>query len=282
MFFKVIYNHDTNSNYFRNGIEREVNQSLIRKFDKAADLVQLTPPERDYMEPFMVCGFDLYSIGSTHFRYGALVGIPVNFTFTAADEIPKGEITVKGYEHVNWSSEAGELLQEGLIFTEDEQVFGIAREMLELKSRKVELNSLFASGAIFMYYTITSSINQSQRLFARPLSLRLVLYTLAGLFTTGTYCFLKDATQVHIEGDIDEQMSHLGEQYIKAGISFYDKILKKNMAIQKLTGSNQFTATGNINHYFRTQAIPLNMRKFNFEFYLKHLNEQKEKVTENS
>lgn len=268
--------------FFRNGIEREVNESLMRKFEKAAEVVNLTPYEREVMKPFIVSGFDLYSIGSVTLRHGALVGIPINFTYTAADEIPKGDIMLKGYEQVNWESEGGKLLQESLIFTEDEQVFGIAREMLELKTNKVLFNSVLPSGAFLMYYSITSGINHAQRLFVRPLSLRLVLYTLAGFFTIGTYCFLKDATQVHIDGDIDEQLSHLGEQYIRAGISFYDKILKKNMAIRKLTGSNQFTATGNYNTYFRTPSIPLNMRKFNFEYYLKKINSKKEELSENS
>jgi hypothetical protein len=250
----------------------------LRRFEKAADLVNLSAYERQVMKPFMVAGFDLYSIGSTNLRYGALVGIPVNFTYTAADEIPKGDVMVKGYEQVNWNSEGGKLLQEGLVFSEDEQVFGIAREMLELRTNKVLFNSCYATGAFFMYYTITSAINQAQRLFARPLSLRLVLYTLSGLFTSGTYCFLKDATQVHHDGNIDEELSQLGEKYCQAGISFYDKIIKKNMAIRHLTGSSQFTPTGNLNSLFRTKSIPLTERKRNFGIYLKHLSAKKEEL----
>lgn len=252
----------------------------MRKYEIAANLVKLTAAEREIMKPFMVAGFDLYSIGSTNFRYGALVGIPINFTYTAADEIPKGEIMVKGYEQVNWNSEGGKLLQEGLILTENEQVFGIAREMLELRTSKVFLESVYATGGIFMYYCFSSGINQSQRLFARPLSLRLVLYSLVGLFTSGIYCSMKDASQVHIDKDIDEQLSKLGEEYIQAGIGFYDKVMKKNMAIRHLTGDNQFTATGNLNHYFRVKALPLNMRKSSFEDYLKELKSEKEELNQ--
>lgn len=238
----------------------------------------MTDPERALLKPFVVAGFDLYSIGSTTFKYGGLVGIPLNFTYSAADEIPRADIKLKGYEDVDWQSEGGKLLEQGLIFTEDEQVFGIAREMLELKTSRVLFNSLLGSGSIFMYYSITNGINHSQRLFARPLSLRLVLYTLAGLFTSGVFCMMKDWNQNVIDSEIDEKLSQCGERYVKAGVGFYDKVLKKNMAIRHLTGSSQFTATGNLNTYFRTPSLPINVRKLNFENYLKNLNASQEQV----
>lgn len=250
------------------------------KFEKAATLVQLTDAERSVFEPFIVTGFDLYSIGSTNFRYGALVGIPINYTYTAADEIPRTEITVKGYDQVNWSSKGGELLQEGLILNENEQVFGIAREMMELRSNNILMNSILACSSILAYYTATTGINQKQQLYSRPLSLRVILYTLTGLFIGGTYCLVKDMMRSYTEGSIDNFLANSGKEYAEAGVGFYDKILKKNMAIRHLTGSNQFTALGNINDYFRTVSTPLTQRKAFFEHSLKQMNAVEEKSVE--
>lgn len=250
----------------------------MRKFEIAAQLMELTEPEREIMEPFIVSGFDLYSIGSTNFRNGALVGIPINYTYTAPDEIPRTEVTVKGYEQVNWSSKGGELLQEGLILTEKEQIFGIAREMCELRTHNVSFNSFISSGSILLYYFITSTVNQSQKLFSRPRSLRVVLYAISTVFISGVYCFLTDLLKVSTEELIDETLAKQDREYVEAGVGFYDKILKKNMAIRHLTNSNQFTALGNINYYFRSPTIPLTMRKTFFENCLKKLNAANEPI----
>lgn len=233
--------------------------------------------ERDFFNPYMATGFDLYSIGSSKFRGGALIGIPVNYTYTSADEIPKGEITVRGYDQVQWNSQGGKLLQEGLVLTEPEQIFGICKEILELKSYSVMLNSFYPPGAIFFYYCLTSTLNSRLKLFKGPLSLRAILYILVGSFTYGLYCLIKDATQVHIDGNTDETLAGLGNNFINAGYGFYSKMLKRNMAIRELTGSNDFTALGNVNSYFRTESIPLTMRKAYFEkLYKQNLKESEQ------
>jgi hypothetical protein len=42
-------------------------------------------------------------------------------------------------------------------------------------------------------------------------------------------------------------MASLGKPFIEAGIRFYEKLLKKNVAIRELTGDDgQFTAMGNM------------------------------------
>lgn len=246
----------------------------------ALNSVKVTDSERDFFVPFMVAGFDLYSIGSTKFRDGALVGIPVNYTYTASDEIPRTEITVKGHEQVNWGSEAGKLLQEGLIVSEPEQIFGMCREILELKSHKVLLNSLYPVGATLLYYSISSSINSKNQLFKRPMSLRVMMYSLVGFFTLGVYYFIKDFTQVALDNYVDETLADLGHNFLVAGVGFYDKLLKKNMAIQQLTNNNQFTALGNVNSYFRTKTVPLTDRKAYFQKRLKKFLEEKEKKEE--
>jgi len=228
----------------------------------------------------MVSGFDLYSIGSTKFRDGSLVGIPVNYTYTASDEIPRTEITVRGYDQVDWSSTAGKLLQEGLILSEPEQIFGMCREILELKSHKVLFNSLYPVGSILLYYSITSTVNTKNQLFKRPLSLRLVMYSIVGLFSIGMYFFVKDFTQVALDKYVDQTLADLGHNFLVSGLGFYDKILKKNMAIKHLTNTSELTAMGNANSYFRTKTIPLTDRKIYFQKRIKEFIAEQEKKKE--
>lgn len=247
----------------------------------ALNSLKIADAERNFFTPFMVSGFDLYSFGSTKLLNGGYVGIPINFSYTAADEIPRTEVTVRGNEQVKWSSEAGQLLQESLILTEPEQIFGMCKEILELQTNKVLFNSVYASGAIFFYYVFTHSTNVKQDLFKRPLSLRFVLYSLSGLFTLGIYFLLKDFTQVYIDQNIDEKLADLGINFLVAGSGFYDKILKKNMAIQRLTASSNYTALGNQNNYIRVTSVPLSERRFYFQDRLKKYIKEEQAKLEN-
>lgn len=143
----------------------------------------------------MVAGFDLYHIGSTMFRYGALTGIPVNFTYTSPADIDRMDIIIRG-KPVDWNSHGGKLLEQCLVLSEDEQIFGIVRETIQLQSNQVLLDSLFSSGTIASCYVIASGINSKLRLHYRPMSLRLMLYAIVGFFGFGVYSFMTDFTQV--------------------------------------------------------------------------------------
>jgi hypothetical protein len=84
-------------------------------------------------------------------------------------------------------------------------------------------------------------------------------------------------------------MASLGKPFIEAGIRFYEKLLKKNVAIRELTGDDgQFTAMGKVlrmltfqnyrntflgneNFMIRTKTLPLTLRKTFFELKLKEL-----------
>lgn len=66
---------------------------------------------------------------------------------------------------------------------------------------------------------------------------------------------------MHYETSVDRKLAALGQDMVDAGARFYDKILKKNIAMRKLTGDNYYTAGGNINYMLRQKAVPLTNRK---------------------
>lgn len=170
---------------------------------------------------------------------------------------------------------------------------------MQLQNNSVYLKSFFASGWIFAYYVITSTLNSKLRLFYRPLSLRVVLYSIAGIFCYGNYAFFNDYTQVNFynfpsfqvyiqlsfqvnyDNSTDEKLAALGKGFVEAGIRFYDKLLKKNIACRQLTGDNsQYTSFGNEEFLIRTKRAPLTSRKVFFEQKLKELIEQEKKTGE--
>ena len=76
---------------------------------------------------------------------------------------------------------------------------------------------------------------------------------------------MKDYNQVSYDIEIDKKLASIDPKYITAGIGFYDKQLKKNIALRALGNDNSFTSTGNVNYTLRQKALPLTVRKSFFE-----------------
>lgn len=67
-------------------------------------------------------------------------------------------------------------------------------------------------------------------------------------------------------------LASLGPGFISAGLRFYDKLLKKNIACRELTGDNsEYTAMGNENYLVRRKRLPLTIRKAFFELKYEEL-----------
>lgn len=82
---------------------------------------------------------------------------------------------------------------------------------------------------------------------------------------------------MNIDSDIDKKLATFGRTFIEAGIRFYDKLAKKNIACRELTGDeSQYTALGNENFILRQKRLPLTTRKSFFEEKLKELVEKEE------
>lgn len=180
---------------YKEGIERPVSEVLKKRFEIAIELLKVTDFERKFIKAFTVSGFDLYHLGSAKFRSGGLIGIPVNYSYTAIADINKMDVIIRG-NPVDWNSKGGQYLEQSLVLNEDEQIFGLAREIIQLQNNSIYLNSLYPAVTIFMYYALTSGVNSKLRLFYRPLSLRVMLYAISGFFAFGVYSFATDFTQV--------------------------------------------------------------------------------------
>lgn len=99
-----------------------------------------------------------------------------------------------------------------------------------------------------------------------------MLYSILGLFGLGLWSFMKDYNQVSTDAEIDQRLATMGPQLVAAGASFYDKHLKKNIALRELIGNDVYTALGNENYMIRQKSMPLTARK---SFFLEKLEELK-------
>lgn len=187
---------------------------------------------------------------------------------------------------VDWTSEAGQKLGEALVLPEKVQMFGICREIMMTQTKHLYINSLSPSVILLGTYLGTRRLNEKMNFYARPLGLRMIVYSLISIFSTGLYFMVKDVMQVHYEAAADEQLANLGPDFIEGGIEFYDKILKRNMALRHFMGKEGeklYSSKGNENFLLRHKRVPLTIRKEYFESRLQKLQEKgtdEETVTE--
>jgi hypothetical protein len=179
-------------------------------------------------------------------------------------------------EEIDWNSNYGRELEDSLILTEDEQVFGMAKEISDMATHKILFKSAYAPTTVMLIYGMGANLNQRLGLLSRPFSVRGVLYVLLAGFGFGLWSFLNDFTEVSYEIETDKKLASLGPDVIDAGIRFYEKLLKKNVAIRHLANDTAtYTAYGNIHSLLRQKSLPLTTRKAFFESQLKEGNEQK-------
>lgn len=64
------------------------------RFNKAVEMIQLPEMDRNRIKPFTVFGFDVFNAGTLYSKFGGVVGIPINFSYSSTADIEKSEILV--------------------------------------------------------------------------------------------------------------------------------------------------------------------------------------------
>lgn len=196
-------------------MERKVSDAVKRRFEKALELLNIDELDRTRLKIFTVIGFDTFHAGTSYSVYGSLIGVPFNYAFENKSEIPRSEIVLNGSGSIDWSSDAGKMYEESLLLTENEQLFGICREILHTRTIELPLKCLYTVVFPISAYAMASTVNRKLMLFKRPVGMRMVLYTLVGLFWYGNYSLVTDFTHCKYEVSVDKQLSELGDDMVK-------------------------------------------------------------------
>lgn len=178
------------------------------------------------------------------------------------------------HKKVDWTSDVGQKLADALILPEKVQEFAICREILMTQNNKIIYDSAYPFACLFLVYNFAQALNKKLNLYAGPPMLRGILYSILGMFGTGTYFLLKDMTEVHYETETDKTLCELGPEYIESGKIFYEKLLKRNQALRELMGSEgerKYSKLGNENFGLRQPRLALVHRHQYFEQKLKEL-----------
>lgn len=255
-----------------------VSEHLMNLWKEAITDLNLPEHESRYLEPFTVFGFELFHAGTIRSKYGAIIGIPINFTYESVTAVDPSPIMVNN-EPVNWNRQDAKELLNALILSDDAKRYGLAREILMSKNNSPLITSAIASFMVSSTYALCQGINRNFKLFERPLPIRGFCYFVSCLFSFGIWATQIDIYNTYQEREADAYIAQLDERYTEGAIEFYTKNLSRNIAMRSLLGTageGSFTQTGNEKFLFRQPRLPLEKRKAFFEDNLAEIRRKKE------
>ncbi|CAH2991227.1 unnamed protein product [Chilo suppressalis] len=264
--------------YYSNGTPVDLSKEILERYQSCLDKLKLAEVHRKLISPFSVYGYDLFHAGSLNSRFGAAIGIPVNFTYKSIEDLEKDQIQVNQKE-IKWASEIGQKLANALILPEKVQQFAICREILMTQNNKFMYESAYPFACLFAVYNMSQYLNNRLNLYKAPVFTRMTLYSIIGLFGLGSYFLIKDMTEVNYETEVDKKLCELGPDFIESGVIFYDKLLQRNQALRELMGKEgerKYSKMGNENFFIRQPRIALVHRKMYFEEQLENIQKKTE------
>lgn len=230
------------------------------------DDLKLPENTQSLLKPFHVCGFKPFQAGTLNKTFGGIIGIPSNFLFRDTVDAATEKFILNNKELDRSKVETNDLL-DSLILSKNAQKYVIAYEILKIQSNEVYLSAGSSSFIIVIMTAIYSNIVLKFNLYEKNLSYCRILYLFLTLVGFAFWVAFKDAVRCHIEASIDENISTLGSNYIKGGKEYYEKELKKNIALRSLMemeGEKCYHINGNEKHQGFV-SLPLTERKRFFE-----------------
>lgn len=99
----------------------------------------------------------------------------MNYDYDSIDSVKWDKIKYLNKD-INWDSENGKLLKHSIVLTEDEQMFGLCKTLLQAQENGVILNSIYPTFSFIAIYTMARYLNLSLGLLTRPLSVSVNIF----------------------------------------------------------------------------------------------------------
>ena len=243
--------------------------------------VNLTVDQESRLEFFTSFPKDPIHKGSLQLRTGALIGLPSTFYYRSVNDVESNSILV-GQEIIDWSSSAGEELQNALVLSDKAKAFAIAREIFYVKSFGVHINTVMQTCSLLLAYTSGSVLNDRFLLTLRlkPWA-RFSVFSLIAVAWLSVYIVVNDTVQCWYDNSVDESAAKLRKIYAEGGFEYYNAVLRRNHALRTLLGSRgkrQFTNYGNVVSVWRNPSVQLTSRRDNLLKYLKEYEDEAETI----
>lgn len=214
--------------------------------------------------------------GSTTLKTGAIVGIPAVYVAQTIDDLDRLQLKLKG-NAFPWRSEEGEALAATLNLSAAGKQFMIAREVMYAHTSHVywaALLKVFMAGVAYCVgraVNIYLNLQQVLKTWAR-----LQLYGLIATCASIVYVVMFDAYNCVRDRQVDRRVAALGQEYVRGGVEYYSKLLKRNIILRSMMGASGeklFTKFGNDKTLVRRRHMEISARLDCMKHYGKSLYE---------
>ncbi|CAL7940677.1 unnamed protein product [Xylocopa violacea] len=250
--------------YGFDGEEIPIREDIQQTIQNVMDDLNVSERFRNTITFFNVHDVDIYHAGYTLTKFGAIIGIPVNFEYQKVESITDQTISLQ-YVSIDWSTEPAKQFRESLVLSENAKKFAIAWGILSVTSLSYPniisyTPDVFLGYALYyLYFRKCDFAKYSKTVFLSTICV-LTIYT---LLTVTDVILARGRTK-----SFNKQLTALGSDYIDGGAEYYEKLTKRNKALRILLGERGkywFQSNGDKVTWFLNENRPISkqLRYFN-------------------
>ncbi|CAI9735692.1 Hypothetical predicted protein [Octopus vulgaris] len=226
--------------------------------------INLDPHLESRLEMFVNYGQDVIHKGSLNMKSGAIVGLPIFFSYKQLSDIHTTHLKLKN-KSIDWNTENGQKFSNSIIMSDKAKKFAIAREIYYAADHSISIDCsllVFNMSAFYCAYFAMDGLyrlNHRMKWFGK-IFLASSFYFMA----LGSYLFMHDIYQRRRDQHADSKAAKLGKDYIEGGIEFYNLLLQRNAALYALLGEDGkkiYTPFGNTKISVRMKSLPMTARR---------------------
>uniref|UniRef100_L7M585 Uncharacterized protein n=1 Tax=Rhipicephalus pulchellus TaxID=72859 RepID=L7M585_RHIPC len=249
---------------YKDGKPLALDPAVKKRAEEVLRAVNLDDTQKANVKFFPVPILDTFFAGSTTGSKGAIIGLPVTFSYTRKEDVQTKSLLIHGSKEPAWETREAEELKKSLVLSDKAQKFVIARDISWANTYYVQFQSAALSFSVVNCYFMGRFINDRFHLLVRvPRTFRVALYGVIVALHATVYIGFKDAMSQYWDKKADEEAASLGRDYVEGGIEYYEKLLQRNRALRELLGDEgrkYYTAKGNINRILRSDHVPITHR----------------------
>ncbi|OQR75809.1 transmembrane protein-like [Tropilaelaps mercedesae] len=248
--------------HYKHGFPLPLTKELEDRANRVLqDFTKLSEAKKASIRFFHVSRLEPWHAGTPESGYGAIIGLPINFTFRSVKDVQTREMKLFTGRSIEWDTPAGEVFKKSMIMSDEAQRFAIAQQIYLTNTSEVTVRALAACGAALNTFIISKLVN---RRIPRqtPFAGRCIVYAGVSLVCIIGYLAINDMARYKYERDSINVVAKLGPDYRQGAIEYFEKRIVQNKALRILLGdkgTSMFTVKGNVSTWLRTPHMPLSI-----------------------
>uniref|UniRef100_G3MRC9 Transmembrane protein 177 n=1 Tax=Amblyomma maculatum TaxID=34609 RepID=G3MRC9_AMBMU len=249
---------------YKDGEPMALDPEVKKRAHQVLQSVDISEQQKENVCFIPVPMLDTFFAGSTTGVKGAIIGLPVTFSYAKNEDVQTKSMLIRGSEEPSWETMEGEMLKKSLVLSDKAQRFVIARDIYWASTYYVEIQSTALSFSVLNCYLMARIANEKLPFLSRaPRAVRVAWYGIVAALNATLYICFKDGMSQYWDKKADNRAAALGRDYVEGGIEYYEKVLLRNKALREMLGKEgerSYTSKGNVNRLLRSDHVPLTHR----------------------